>query len=297
MILLTPQLWKTLATPAHRHPLYKRVSRGSSAIGWWTQAKHTLQMLAPVVFLFFMLTACCITLSRAGGALAALLIPTILVFNGTYYGLTWGLSITGVIAGVRESRGWDILATLPSGALGAVWAISTGCLHREHVFETRYKNQVTVLTALLIVAAIIFIGALFDQRAQTFVVAGYILGALGASFADYVHSVVLGVLVAVLAASITRTRFDAQFWMLGGYLALQLSVYAAALVIGFVALPLFFASLHFDGWGADLTLLLLRLGVFVGLRELLIVALTRILGGVLNASAHDFRALTLPRTP
>src|SRR5262249_20834925 len=74
------------------------------------------------------------------------------LFSGSIYGVVWTMDISQLLARERQNGTYDLLCLLPPGGLAAAWAICTGCLYRNQVF-----NQIGELRSVM--SRIIFIFA------------------------------------------------------------------------------------------------------------------------------------------
>jgi hypothetical protein len=290
--MMTYRLWTLLATPPKRHPLYKRATLLRSMPGWFRMVRHYFSSIAPILYLFGGMLTCCAMTSPTTGSTVLGLVAGVVLFNGTFYGMIWGILIANQIAAEGESGEWELLCTLPTGALGAAWATATGCMSRERGFENRHVWQVTIVRGGFLLAAVVGLGMLFNPATiplDTIIVpfTAY-FAALALSYVDYVQSVVLGSLTGIYAGIGTRSRFDAQLWGFIIFLALQVASYAGALIVGFVIAPVLLPS---DSLSAQFARLAIQVAAFAGVREIALHGMWHLLAARLNADEGQLDTL------
>lgn len=295
MTPLTLRLWYLLSIPSKGHPLYRRVASPRAVSGWQRLMQTLITPVAPVLYLGVIMLGCCAATSTSSGVLVMAGVLSIVLFNGTLYGLGWSAGIAARLAGEREHGSFDLLCLLPGGGLGVAWAAASGELHRDNRFTYRYRRHLLVLRLIALTAIALALGALLDRRsvlnagALTMLVA--VIGLVFASWLDYVQSVVLAALAGIIAGMYAGSRFDAETfaWML--LLALQVAVYAAALVIGFALLPALAAAISVSDAVREVLLVAGRVAVLYALHEWAIAALWRIAAGRLNTSTRQLDGL------
>jgi len=291
---ISGQLWRLLANPPYKHPLYRRSAVPRVGPEWLRGVTGLLSPAAPALYLVLISFAC---LSIASGSVALLLILAalaIFVFNGTYYGMGWTLRIAGELAAERERKAYDLLCLLPGGALGLVQAVAAGVMHREYAFRKRYERHRGLLIGILVFLLALSLVGLFGRGGidgEIVVMYALIFGVLGASYADFVQSVVLSALVGVFAGHYTVRRLDSELWALLLFLALQLGIYTFAIIAGFVVLPPLVDLTGLPGWQRELLLVVLRFAALVGTRELVVSLFWRLLAKRLNVPAGQLDAL------
>jgi hypothetical protein len=288
--LVTPHLWRLLALRPPAAALFARVVASRPQTRNWNTTRRHIEPLIATGYIFLVALACCGLVSAPLHNIGAILVLLLIIFNGSLYGLGWALSIAGQIAVMREHGAWELLCITPPGTLGVVWAFAGGILHRDNRFRIRYDRHRAILQAAFVILFILWAGMLVrDEMLRPSAVVAAIagLGALAAVYVDYVHSITLGVLVGVLAASGTRTRFDAQVLALGGYLLAQTFVYVVAMIgLLLVVLP----NLSEGGWLAHIALLVGWLALFAGLREAIIAGAWRLITTRLNIDPAELPA-------
>lgn len=294
--MMTFRVWNVLSKPPRLHPLYRRTQVPRQPDGWLRQAGDLLAPYVPLAYLFIGMALCCTLSSHAVGLIAG--IAVVVLFNGTLYATRWGSRTAKEIALARESGEWELLCLIPQGAVGAAWAIATGVSHRENAFERLYRRHVGVLAVLLAVFVLMLPCSLLDyKQAQSFerpdvlVTYGYLLAALLVSYIDFLQSAVLGSLTGILGGLQTNSPVDAQLWAGGVFLALQTAIYALIIVVCFGLLP----PIPSEMTGAQLLieglLLLVRLALFIGLREAIIAFVWRLVARRLQTTTGDLVAL------
>jgi hypothetical protein len=224
-----------------------------------------------------------------------MIVPILLLiftFNGLIYGLVWGVKISTAIAKTYEASIFDVLSLSPAGALGATWAMGTGCLYRNREFGDLNFPETWTIRLFVVIFASMALGTLSGaRRANELVlpVLVYALVLIAAFYVDDIQSIVLGSLAGMLTPLYARNRVDARLWTMGLYLLVQVMTYLSVLLIGFVFLPAFSARVSTTGLHSDIALPLLGFTVFYGIREFGIALLWNHLARRLNADPREFR--------
>jgi len=278
--VVTPRLWRALNRPPATHPLFQR----TVVLPAYTSA-HYLSWANLVINLI-------LGLSRYAPTLLFLLMPLILMILGLTYGLDCGLRVGSAIAREHENDTYGLLSLSPNGPLGAMWALATSAIYRNHDFMRLWEivrvSLITGLAAGVVVTGIALVlnADIFTRLPQppVLIYAGLLNFAaiVGALYAEYVQSAVLGVLVGLVVSTYTRSRLDASMWVFGIYLLLQMIIYVLTVVIGFTALPLAVEALAVRGDFVLAGLSFARLGIFVLAREVAITLAWRGLLARLN---------------
>ncbi|NWG17576.1 MAG: hypothetical protein HXY41_13195 [Chloroflexi bacterium] len=282
---VTPRLWRALNRPPATHPLFQR----TVVLPAYSSA-HYLSWANLIISLI-------LGLSRYAPTLLFLLMPFILLILGLTYGLDCALRVGSAIARERENDTYGLLSLSPNGPLGAMWALATSAIYRNHDFmRLRGIVRASLLTGLaagIVVTGIaLFVNAdIFNRFPQppTPIYAGLLNFAaiVGALYVEYVQSVALGVLVGLLVSTYARSRLDASMWVFGVYLLLQMMIYVLTMVVGFTALPLAAEALAVRGDFALAGLSFARLGIFVLMREVVIALAWRGLQTRLNITPAE----------
>jgi hypothetical protein len=276
----TWQFWRTLKNPPHTDPLFcrimnqprPRVSRrfiGFGLVlivafyGMLLLESNSVQTLQPVLFL------------------ASMIIPILLLatmLNSTIYATGWAISIGTTIAQEREQRRYDLLCLLPPGSIAACLTICSGCLNRNQSF----RNIPSLRKFPLTKPQIIFGGLLFLLFLYAYALEGsgteivsIVIGSgtiIAAFFVDYIQAAVLASLVGILVSTYPVSPIDARLWSALSFLLLQIGSYVVTLFTGLVLLPTLFGVSYIL---SVLTLPLLTLLFFCGLREGIIIVLLR----------------------
>ena len=292
---ISAQLWRLLANPPYTHPLYRRNAIPRVGPEWLHGILRVINTTAPVLYLPVTAFFCCSITSGQTGLMLGVLAVGVLLFNGTLYGLGWSMGIAGELSSERERNAYELLCLLPSGALGVVWAIAAGTMHRENNIRKRADRHLLILIGLLVFALVLSLSAVFNRAGVVDgeIVAMYaaILGVAAAIYIDYRQSVVISALVGVFAGQFTARRFDAELWALLVFLTLQLVIYACAVVAGFVVLPALVDAAGAAGWQRDLLLVALRVLALVGTREVVISLAWRLLAERLNVPTGQIDTL------
>jgi hypothetical protein len=246
----------------------------------------------------------------SGGVFVSLPALMLLLAVGTLYGAYTAVRISGNIAQEHEQGRDELLSLTPSGALGLSWAAVTGHLYRNNTF-TRLRKWMPIACVVLTLLSSGFLAFVqinllistpasrsvnssayqYDGGAQQVVFLLYVAAAAAAFLIDFYQSVIAGVLIAVITPTYGRNRFETQALTLAGFLSVQIVTYLSALLIGLVVLPGIYQALSINDWIGEAILIVLRIGVFVLIREAFIVWLWQFAQQRLNIGIGEFETL------
>lgn len=249
--MLTARLWRTLKRPPTRNPLFRRVyTRAEQPAPWYVGCVRWVGVL--------------------------LFLP-IIAFAGLIYGFGWSAGVATQLGRERESRRFDLISLTPPGPLGMSWAAALGYLYHLRVF--RNNNDLTNLLVRSAFSALFLTGlALLFDMAVAFGAIGFAqlimlwLTLVLALIVDHAQSVVVAILSGIVAAHAAGQRLSAQLYAFALYSGVQIMTYLVTLALGFALIPPIPGR---DNSLLTLGLVLFRLILFVGTRELLIGLLWR----------------------
>lgn len=236
--------------------------------------------------------------------LLIVVMPVLLGVIGLIYGLDCALRVSSSIARERENGTFDLLALSPPGALLIGWALCASALYRGREFM-RFHSIVKTSIIIGVVLVVVLTGfetliqlPLLSRDARlllpTFVRSAHLLAILGILYADYAQGAVLGCLIGLLIPTYTTNRIDASLYTLGIFLLTQITLYAAAVWIGFNFLPDAFIQIGWTDRGMEFLLALFRLLIFLGLHEISITLIWEHLVKRLNARPIDIQSILAP---
>lgn len=263
MILITRQLWQAIRQPQRQHAVHN----------------HLVERKEMIPFLF-----------ELAEALSLFALTSL-------YGLLWAMSISATVAAERESRRFDLLTLTPGGGLGTALAISTACIHRKKHWERANSTNPWIARGVAVImlsgCGLISINDPSDELGVItfwFYVGTFVVG----FYIDHVHSIILGVLTGLTLGRLVETRADARLWTPIIYLLMQVTTYVIFVLVGFFSLPAVYDALNFSGTLATISILLLRLGVLYGIREVIILGLWRLFAEQYNTDLTEL-ALSIQR--
>lgn len=299
---MTWKLWRALRHPLRSHPLFRYASENAEQRALPPRATYSLSLAACIALVIWISATWSV---QAMVFFATLLLPVLIfALMGTVQGAVWALAVCRTILAARAAGLYDLICLSPSGSLGSTLTLCTGCLHRRQAL-LRVNNQ----RSLLIVGAIVGIMLLafgaslrqpvpvqptlsrvvtvqFFYMGLALVYAGLFITAL---YLDYIQSVIVGSVIGMIAPTYPLHRADVQFLGVGAFLALQVLTYALTWLLGFAILPAAYQHAQFNGWSADLSLALLRLGIFYAVRACLITGMWRLLARRLNCDLAEIQ--------
>jgi len=284
--MTTWKIWRALHNPPALHPVFQRtVLRPPPLVN-----RRSLGWAGLVVNLV-------LGLGQYSPTILLALMPFILVFTGITYGIDCAIRVGSTIAKERENDTFNLLSLSPSGALGASWAICTSALYRNRDFDrlhnvVRGSVIITMITIAIIAAITLVIQSdKFSRVAEpTFLTVIHLVdltAVILAVYIEYVQSAILGSLIGMFVPIYSQNRVDTSAYAIGGFLFLQITTYFVAYFIGFLILTDLYDGLYISGDYAEISLSILRLGVFFMVREVIITVLWRTLVERLNAQPSE----------
>lgn len=308
--MISIRIWQAILRPFVAHPLFQRA-------GVWTPPtplnnrwerfrqwliKHELKFFWGLVVLFvvavliFGFWQTLLMVIFAPMAIALLLLPFGLLFLGNIYGLMSAFTISATIVNEKVQGRYTLIGLTPYGFEGATWAFCSLVVHANNGLRRVRLFGRVLYTMLITIVAISFINvavlaSLSDSAylqgiwrdLLTVLVISVILGI------EFVQSASVGAILGMLMPAYSMTRFENRNRTLSLFIAVQFGSYlAVALVYLFFVLPL----LLLLGW-THLILLSIGFGVtFYIIRELVVIALWRMLAQSLMADLKDLDQLT-----
>lgn len=286
--LTTPLLWHALNHPPATHPLFWRTVRRSHTEPSTTRLMDRLSLLYLILFAAAMLLTNLLDLAMQSAALAFLLLllalPIVLpvamvlrltLLSGSFFGVVWAMRISQHLARETTDQTFDLLALLPGGSLASAWAISTGCIYRQHTFAHILDLHLILLRGVMLAGLILMFTELLsssnEKWANLLLLGVQTLTALTLLHIDFMHSILLAALVGIIVPQFTRR--DARLWAAGGFLLIQVLTYSLTLFSVVTVLPaLLPATLP-----AHIVTLAVSVVIFSAIRELLITLIWQML--------------------
>ncbi len=306
--MISLRLWHALNHPPAMHPLFWLTVKRSMTSDALNQMSGRLNWIDRLSIAYLLIFAAAILLtnvlsSNAQSGLVTLLvfllalpiiIPVVILLrstllSGSVYGLIWAMDISQLVARERRNGTHDLLCLLPPGGLAADWAVYTGCLYRNQLFNQLLELRGVMLRIIFAVSAVLFLGSMMGNfnLPDTLIFVIDITTLLTALHIDFIHSAILSGLIGIIAPLYSDNRTEARLWAGGGFLAIQLIVYAATALTVLVIVPRLFESLALRGWLAAVVSPIFVLLVFVTIREGIITGLWRWLLAQTNTDPHD----------
>ncbi|MCA0458594.1 MAG: hypothetical protein LCI00_31845 [Chloroflexi bacterium] len=220
------RLWNGLKHPAYDHPMFLRVRTDI-----YSDSTHLSRLIQsiflqgqiwlwPLLFVIDMRLVC------------------LMALGGSISGLVLSLLISDQIAHEQHGRTYDLLCLTPGGTIRTLWAICTGCLHREDAFEILNSNEAWIVRLGLLVPFIVssqlLLERLFNLPHGISLLWG--IGFVALYSIDHVHSTVFGCLVGMLSAQASK-GIDARLWSAILFLSFQVGTILVTLVASLFLLP------------------------------------------------------------
>jgi hypothetical protein len=300
--VLSWQLWRLLAHPPSKHPVFKRWVGENSGSRRFTRV---VESLAPIT-----LGSGLLICSAMWFLPRLVLLPQLfmlwgmtpllfVILNSTLFSALWAASIGKTIADAYVSKRYELLRLTPTGALKTHWAIATACLHRSEMFKlVHFQRNAVIYQILLPAAFVLLLGYIVTQPGQItlhtelFVIYG---AGILVFLADFIYSALIGALAGMIMPVLTRNSLNSGVWSLAFFLGCQLISYGLIILIDLFLLPMLFDALGLNGFIGNISIALMRLAVFFIVRESVVAGLWRIIGKILEADAVDVQGLLSPQ--
>ena len=147
--MISLRLWRALSKPPRHHPLFQYVLADSKREKPGVTSGFVVWVLILVAFIFIW----SVIFKPVMGIILALFISL-----NSIYATRWVLRISRIILEEKQSRRFDLLASLPIGLLGTSWALSTGAVHRRSSFRwLPYLISMVVVIAFIALCGLITI--------------------------------------------------------------------------------------------------------------------------------------------
>lgn len=274
------KIWKGLKHPEDAHPMYRRIQ--DEIYDDATRISRLIQhvflqgqiWLWPLLFIIDMRLVC------------------LMVLSGTLSGIVLTLRISNRIANEQQSRTYDLLCLTPDGTIRMLWAICTGCLHREQAFDILNSQEAWIVRLGMFLPFVISSQLLLERMLglKGGVTVIWAVGFVVLFYIDHVQATVFGCLSGMLAAQ-HRSNINQRLWSAVTFAGFQIGTYLLTLFISIFVLPAISRVLTLIGIQAELSHVLLTVALFYFVREGMIVLGWRRLLTITNAQPHDITFL------
>jgi hypothetical protein len=268
------------------------LSKRASAKPTWGRVAGGLSVL----FVCFILSGSFLPLSALSMVCFA---PILLLAIGTFCGVAYAIRISGAIVNEHTQGRYELAQVSPLGAEGVSWSVGNLAYHNSH-FVGQIRDLARGIYLVIGVGVTMLIGMnvilwiplianhsgpisgreMLDQA--EFIVPFFVV--VSAIYLDLIQSILVGYVIGLIVPTMTVDRLNARGLASGLFLGVQFSFYAIVGILSFWILPEFYALLGFES-GAMLNLI--RLALFFGLRETLIVVLWRLLATTLDTNIGE----------
>jgi hypothetical protein len=214
----------------------------------------------------------------------------------TYAGLMVTRGVTISMQRARERGLLELMGVTPSGQMGAVWALMTRYLRRDHTLAGIHQAaawlHATWMFGLVPYAGLVMVmlcsnasaiqadfGELFNQPLS--LLNGLII--FGVMVMDYLGALVGGALVGMIVPNIAGLRAESVYLAPLAYIGLQAVNYAALLMLHVVLNSILSFPGWLNGWSSSIAFII----SFVVVREGVLWGLCFILARQMNTSVRD----------
>jgi hypothetical protein len=203
----------------------------------------------------------------------------LVLLSGTLCGAIWTMQVQGWIRIERTQRTYDLLCLSPIGPFGAVWAICTGCLHRNQSLRTISSGEAWYVRLALYILLAFATHHLVDRLdiSRETVTLTWLMAIVAMLSVDFIQSVLLGSLIGIY--SVNRQTDDPYLFGLCLFLGIQVVTFTVAILAAMGTGQLLSA---FDK-PAPLVPLLIAVAVFSLSREIILRQFYERLRDQLNA--------------
>ena len=270
------KLWKGLKHPEDGHPMYRRIQ--DEIYDDATRISRLIQhvflqgqiWLWPLLFIIDMRLVC------------------LMVLSGTLSGIVLTLRISNRIANEQQSRTYDLLCLTPDGTIRMLWAICTGCLHREQAFDILNSQEAWIVRLGMFLPFVISSQLLLQRMLglKGGVTVIWAVGFVVLFYIDHVQATVFGCLSGMLATQ-HRSNINQRLWSAVTFAGFQLGTYLLTLFISVYVLPDISRMLAIIGIQSELSHMLLTVALFYFVCEGMIGLGWRRLITITNTQPYD----------
>jgi len=296
------RLWRALFMPPLEHPLFRRAQAQREAErkpafalplwGWIALGGIGCALVGAIPDFYGVICYA-----------AAIIVPFGVLLYATVVGMGVTLRVADAIADERANQMLDLLAVTPDGLFAALWALASATQALRHPYSGRPMRRVWsvrsgLLTTTLFVAPLMtgsyvarfpfILPAEPLNCSLLFLIVILLLIAL-AFYVDDVYSLADANLIGLLVPLIVRSRAEARAWALISFLLLQGCAYGLMWLGAFLIVPSLSARLNIAPVLELIAFPFVLLGMFVGIRAAIAVALARALSARLHLDAAEFR--------
>lgn len=295
--MISLKLWRALSKPPRQHPLFQYVLSGSK--------KEQPQVTSGFVVWVIMLAAIIFVWAVLFKPMLWLILVLFVSLN-SIYATRWVLRISRTILEEKETRRFDLLASLPVGLLGTSWALSTGAVHGRSSFRwIPYLVLMIVVLAFIALCGLTTITlTLLEQLSDSdAALTGNLefarIGITAIPFVilfyfDHVYSILTAIVFGQIATIDIKNTAEGQVRALIGFLAIQMLMYVVTLTIAIVVIPYILTIFGFTQVGHLIMISIIGTLTFVALREAIIYALWRFLTDSLEADSNEIALVLKP---
>ncbi len=293
--MISFKLWRALSRPPRRHPLFQYVLSGTK--------REEPQVTSGFVVWVLMLAALIFIIAVIVQPVMWFILAMFVSLN-SFYAARWVLRIARTIVQEKESRRYDLLASLPVGLLGTSWALTTGAVHKRSSF--RWLPYLVLMIAIIACIALCglstLILTLLEELSENeitlarnldFARSGIIVMPFVILFYfDHVYSILTAIVFGQIVSIDVRDVAEGQIRALTGFLVIQLLTYIFSLGIALLVLPGFLTASGFTEVEHLVMIGFAGVLIFIMLRESIVFGLWRYLTISLEAD-HKEMALVL----
>ena len=290
--MMSLKLWQAMTFPPHQHPLYRYARVKADSIPPKTESSVFIWFVA-LVGVFFCGS------SVFGGL--PLVLFCLLIFAITLLGTFWAGSLSEALAKEKSHHRYDLYGVLPSGTLLANWALCLGYLHRKRTFIWgRFVARMFLFSSMSAFSGMLLFNLFVLEKASDnwfpyelsnsellFVGLGFSIG----FFIDFIQTTTISCLLSIFTQTRTENTLDARLLGMGLVVIVQVLVYATV-IMSFVSFtPQIYGRLLLAGLPAIPLIVILNLGAFILLREVVIQGLWAYLKSTLAADETEPRKI------
>ncbi|GAB5490727.1 MAG: hypothetical protein Phog2KO_09420 [Phototrophicaceae bacterium] len=295
--MISLKLWHALSKPPRQHPLFQYVLADSKREKPGVTSGFVVWVLMLASFMFVW----AVIFKPVMGIILALFVAL-----NSIYATRWVLRISRIILEEKQSRRFDLLASLPIGLLGTSWALSTGAVHQRSSFRwLPYLILMVVIIAFIALCGLITVTfALLEQLSNNeaalmanldFVRIGIqIIPFVILFYIDHIYSILTAIILGQIATIDIANIAEGQVRALLGFLAIQVMTYLIAFLISIVGLPYLFNLFGFTGVGHLVLSAVIGIAVFVSMREWTTYLLWSFLTHALEADVDEKNLVLKP---
>ncbi|QPC84682.1 hypothetical protein G4Y79_09975 [Phototrophicus methaneseepsis] len=221
---LSWNLWRFLLYPPE-NPIFRRVV--NKDFGYKSTIAYTAVMMLIAAIVSVMV---CVYLAQFRFLFPIILLIVLTIFSSAIT-VFWMIGVISEINYEYDRDTYDLICVAPSGVMGANWSIAAGIVHRRDIFSWVDFGRRAFSSLLFFILLIVFLMLILvslqnggNHPLEWFLLLIEIAILAIFTYAEYVHSVILGLFVALFCSQYVHQGMDTGIGAILLFIALQMLV-------------------------------------------------------------------------